>query len=291
MIKKIFSIFVLAAFIFSCSSPTTEKQVNIEIPVEAEGSVQEMNKKLIESEENYDFILPSPLQIAAIFQRAGLNYVPEITNPISNNSNYNTEFKMAMNFGVYSADLSYNVLNNQSQKSIDYLNVVRDLSNKLGLSAIFETEPLLESFEANINNRDSIIYILSKLQKNLDLYLDENDVRYKSVIYFTGAWVEGMYIGAKSIDKRNRNAVANRLIEQLSLLENLIKGLKNYPKKTEEYNPVIAQLEQIGVQMDEISKTGVEQEDGSIKFDVTDDKLDSLTQKVSDLRTYLTKTN
>jgi len=45
MIKKIFSIFVLAAFIFSCSSPTPEKQIDIEIPTEIEGSIQEMNKK------------------------------------------------------------------------------------------------------------------------------------------------------------------------------------------------------------------------------------------------------
>jgi len=289
MLKKIYSLALVSLITFSCSSPSDTKTETPVMPAEESGTATEMNNKLIEQEENFDFVLPSPLQIAAIFQRAGLNYVPEITNPISNNSNYNSDFKMSLAFGVYSADLSYNVLNNQPQSSLEYLNVIRDLSNKLGLSAIFESEPLLESFEANINNRDSIVYILGKLQKNLDLYLDENEVRYKSVIYFTGAWVEGMYIGSNSIDTRNRNAIANRLIEQLSLLENLIKGLQNYPKKTEEFDPVISQLEGIRVQMEAISKSGVEQEDGSMNFDVTDDKLDILTKKVSDLRSFLIK--
>lgn len=289
MIKKVFAIFIGVSLLAACSSPETKEKKPIPMQEEPSGTVKEMSDQLSEEAEKFDFVLPSPLQIAAIFQRAGLNYKPDVTHDISLASNYNTEFKIAMNFGVYSADLSYCVLNGQSQNSIDYLNVVRDLSNRLGLSAIFETEPLLESFENNINNRDSIVYILGKLQRNLDLYLDENDVRYKSVIYFTGAWIEGIYIGSNSIATRNRNAIANRLVEQLSLLENLIRGLTNFPKKTQEYDEVIKLLESLKGDMEKIAATGTEQEDGSVAFNVTDEDLSTLTAKVLDLRNYITK--
>ena len=289
MIKKVFAIFIGVSLLAACSSPETKEKEPVPMQEEPSGTVKEMSDQLSEEAEKFDFVLPSPLQIAAIFQRAGLNYKPDVTHDISLASNYNTEFKIAMNFGVYSADLSYCVLNGQSQNSIDYLNVVRDLSNRLGLSAIFETEPLLESFENNINNRDSIVYILGKLQRNLDLYLDENDVRYKSVIYFTGAWIEGIYIGSNSIATRNRNAIANRLVEQLSLLENLIKGLTNFPKKTQEYDEVIKLLESLKGDMEKIAATGTEQEDGSVAFNVTEEDLSSLTAKVLDLRNYITK--
>lgn len=292
MFKKIFTVFAIALIAFSCGNSTSNQDEKPKfIEEETPTDLKEMNDELVKSEENFDFVLPSPLQIAAIFQRAGLNYVPDITNPISNGDKYNSEYQMSINFGVYSADLSYNVLNNQPQKSIDYLSVVRSLSSKLGLDAIFNTEPLIESFEANINNRDSIVYILGKLQRNLDLYLDENEIRYKSVIFFTGAWVEGMYIGANSIDKRNRNAIANRLVEQLGLLNNLIKGLKNYPNKNEEFDNLIAMLQSLQSEMETVNAAGVEQEDGSIKFNLTDAQLDVLTNKVTEIRNSLIKTN
>lgn len=292
MFKKIFTVFAIALIAFSCGNSTSNQDEKPKfIEEQTPTDLKEMNDELVKSEENFDFVLPSPLQIAAIFQRAGLNYVPDITNPISNGDKYNSEYQMSINFGVYSADLSYNVLNNQPQKSIDYLSVVRSLSSKLGLDAIFNTEPLIESFEANINNRDSIVYILGKLQRNLDLYLDENEIRYKSVIFFTGAWVEGMYIGANSIDKRNRNAIANRLVEQLGLLNNLIKGLKNYPNKNEEFDNLIAMLQSLQSEMETVNAAGVEQEDGSIKFNLTDAQLDVLTNKVTEIRNSLIKTN
>lgn len=279
--------FLGLSLLAACSSETKEEKTVPPPPQKTDATVEEMSKEETALEETYNFVLPSPLQIAAIFQRAGLTYIPEITHDVSDKEKYNTEFKMALNFGVYSADLSYCVLNGQSQNSIDYLEAVKSLADKLGIQAIFEAEPLLENFNKNINNKDSVVYILSKIQHNLDLYLDENNTRYKSVIYFTGAWIEGMYLGAKSIDKRNRKELGNRLVEQLNLLDNLIKGLENYPKRTDEFDPLIAKLKDLRQEMEKVKDSGKVNEDGTINYTLPDEKLEVLTQSVEELRNYV----
>src|SRR5690606_2524691 len=132
--------FILLTLIFiACSTPTTTPKIEKELTPANEEDIYE--------ETELDFVLPSPLQIAAIFQRSGLSYIDGITHDPNMVKNYETEFQRSMNFGVYSADLSYCVLNGQSQQSINYLNTIRILSDNLGLNAIFDAEPLLQSFE------------------------------------------------------------------------------------------------------------------------------------------------
>lgn len=56
-------------------------------------------------DEDVSFMLPSPIQIAAIFNRAGLEYKEGLINPASNVNKYNTKTARYLNFGVYSAEV------------------------------------------------------------------------------------------------------------------------------------------------------------------------------------------
>ncbi|MGZ4049234.1 MAG: hypothetical protein ACXVNN_07720, partial [Bacteroidia bacterium] len=67
------------------------------------------------------YSLPSPLQIASIFKKSGLKYKDGITSKLMDPSKYTTNLSKALNLGVYSADLSYTVLNKQNQEAMNYM--------------------------------------------------------------------------------------------------------------------------------------------------------------------------
>jgi len=220
-----YSVFLtlLSLMLFACAEAPkkesdSEKENTEKIEKETESSEMEKAK------DDQSFMLPSPIQIAAIFNRAGLSYQSGLTNPIENISKYNTKTAKYLNFGIYSADLAYVVLNEQQQLSIDYLNVVKQLSEEIGMPGIFGTGKLVESFEKNVGNRDTVLQILTTIKRRTDQYLAENRESSKEAIFFSAAWLEGMFLGANSTDKKEQ--LTPRLIEQMTILDNIIKAVE-----------------------------------------------------------------
>jgi hypothetical protein len=218
-IAKAFLFAGATSFVFACADAPKQTETTTDVVEE----IVEEEPMETESMED-DFILPSPIQIAAMFNRSGLKFEGGIANPTSNLSNYNTKTAKYLNFGVYSADLAYAVLNSERQASLDYINVVRDLSDKIGMPSIFDGGTLLTSFERNIDNQDSILVILTTIKSRTDDYLMENNDASKEAVFFAAAWVEGMYLGSKSAT--SESSITPRIIEQMSILHNVIGAVK-----------------------------------------------------------------
>ncbi len=267
----------------SCSSESdkVQEQLNEEIQIE------------IEEEEiddtAYDFVMPSPLQIAAIFKRAGLAYSTETTNSVDKVSNYTDRVSRALNFGVYAADLSYCVLNKQPQDAVKFMKTIKVLSDDLGMTSMFGSSSMFTSFEENIDNEDSLIYILATIQENLDEHLEDNEEQYMSVIFFTGGWVEGMHIGGQVATEGNPS-ITSRLIEQMVILENVIRALKQYPHDSPFLDEVAADLQDIddtyrnfeslkGLDIDDVSFADIE---------ISAEELGMVIEKIETLRTKIT---
>ena len=207
------------SILFSCAETQKKSETTTDVVEEI------VEEETIETESmGDDFILPSPIQIAAMFSRSGLKFESGIANPTSNLSNYNTKTAKYLNFGIYSADLAYAVLNSERQASLDYINVVRELSDMIGMPSIFDGGNLLTSFEKNIDNQDSILGILTTIKSRTDDYLMENNDESKEAVFFAAAWVEGMYLGSKSATAKS--SVTPRIIEQMSILHNVIGAVK-----------------------------------------------------------------
>lgn len=274
----------------SCGAPADQPAVG-NTPTQPEEPEAQAEPEMIEDDE-VDFMLPSPLQIAAIFNKAGLEYAEGLTNPTTNSEQYTSTEAQSLAFGVYSADLSYCVQNGQSQESRNYLSTIRDLSDKLGMSSIFSTEELMNSFERNIDNRDSTLYILATIQEQLDDYLAENDQEYKTSVFFAGAFVEALYLGSKvGASKDDKSLLARRLVEQLAILENLNKALTRYPNPNEELKWVMKNLDALNSQFNELEAIKAMQEKGE-EFDFeqatfTDEELDKLSKTIEDIRTKI----
>ena len=81
---------------------------------------------------------------------------------------------MALNLGIYSTDLSYASLFDQTQASIKYMAVSKRMAEGLGiLNAIDNT--IVQRLEENVNNREAIMDIISESLLNTSSILEEDD--------------------------------------------------------------------------------------------------------------------
>lgn len=277
-----FTLAIAAIFFFVACAEAPKKDENKEEEVQEEAVNQ--SNSTTETEEDLSFVLPSPIQIAAIFNRAGLEYKNNLTNNPENVSKYNTKTSKYLNFGVYSADMAYAVLNNKQQESIDLLNAVKSLSESIGMPSVFGSGQLIESFEANIGNQDTILRILTTIKRRTDEYLQENSEESKEAVFFAAAWVEGMYIGANSASDNTK--VTPRLIEQMTILDNLIKALKVQKDETLQLGFLIDGLTDIQETYNnfESVKKFESKEIDLTEVSLTTEELTTLTDKISTLR-------
>jgi len=275
------SICMLFSVLFACAEAPKKE-------ADAEEVTEEVVAEETETmEEDNSFMLPSPIQIAAIFNRAGLEYESDLTNPVHNLSNYNTKTAKYLNFGIYSADLAYAVLNNQQQPAIDYLNSVRKLSEEIGMPGIFGSGELIESFEKNIGNQDTVLRILTTIKRRTDEYLAENSEESKEAIFFSAAWIEGMYLGANSASDQTK--LTPKIIEQMTILDNVIKAVKSQNDDTMDITFLVDGLTEVLATFNGFEEVKMlENEDTEIEdITLTPEELNTLNEEITALRTKI----
>lgn len=242
--------------------------------------------------------IPSPIETAMLMKRAGAKYNQDFLNPISNMSNYTTTKSMALNLGVYSADLSFASMFDQSQASIKYLSATKKLADDLGiLNAIDKS--IITRMENNINNRDSVMEIISETFMNSNSFLKENDRGEIAAIILTGGWLEGLYIGTQIVKNTASNKeLMERIADQRLSLNTLISLLNEY-KNDANVQTIIPEMEKLKKIFDKIqtssSKMEVQEKDGKtfisstseVKFTV--EIFNELEQTISEIRSNIIK--
>ena len=238
-------IFCLVASIsISCES---ENQPNGEVQ-DIENTSENKDNHSIEVEiveKDFEFMPPSPIQIASILKKANMNYEEGLTNKVSNSKLYSTKFKQTINFGVYACDLAYCVTNDKFAEASKYLKVSKEMASKIGMESIFLSDNLVERFEKNVGNQDSVMSILFDIQIMTDDYIQDNELTDLSVIYFTGAWVEGMNIGTHTILGNNDHKISVLLSEQMTIARSLIRGLRAVENQTDDLIDLTDHIEEV----------------------------------------------
>jgi hypothetical protein len=174
-----------------------------------------------------------------------MNYEEGLTNKVSNSKLYSTKFKQTINFGVYACDLAYCVTNDKFAEASKYLKVSKEMASKIGMESIFLSDNLVGRFEKNVGNQDSVMSILFDIQIITDDYIQDNDLIDLSVVYFTGAWVEGMNIGTHTILGNNDHKISILLSEQMTIARSLIKGLRAVENQTDDLIDLTDHIEEV----------------------------------------------
>ena len=172
--------------------------------------------------------LPSPLESAMLIKSAGARFEESFLNKTSNVSNYTTNRSMALNLGIYTCDLSFASMYDQTQIIIDYMNSAKKMADGLGILDAINDEDI-QRLEENINNSEVIMDIVSQTFLNSNSYLSDNDQPAIATMVLVGGWIEGLYIATQLVDMKdfNGNKLVGRIIDQKLSIDILLNLLNN----------------------------------------------------------------
>ncbi len=189
----------------------------------------------INSAKQIFYSLPSPLETAMLIKSAGATYNEEFLNPVENTANYTTNRSMALNLGIYTTDLSFASLFDQTQTSIQYMNAAKQMADGLGILDAIDNNTI-ERLEENINNRDVIMDIISETFMSSSSFLTENERPALASIVLVGGWVEGLYIASSLVDENDQikdNKLIGRIVDQKLSFDIVLKLLDESKDNTD----------------------------------------------------------
>ncbi|HEU4719699.1 MAG TPA: hypothetical protein VFU15_17765 [Bacteroidia bacterium] len=210
----------------------------------------EVNQDVV-SAENVFVYVPSPIETAGLLKEAGAKYNKDFLNLPQNASKYSTTASLALNLGVYGADLAFAGIFDQHAETMVYLDCTGKLADGLHVSTAFSTDRK-NRLEANMNNRDSVLSIITDSYWDCDALLHENKEEYASSLMVAGGWVEGLYLACKVAEQTNSNDIRVRIVEQRYSLDKLLVLLGR--EKNEDVKSVTGQLRELKVLFDALPK-------------------------------------
>lgn len=199
------------------------------------------------------YALPSPIETAIILKSAGAKYNEDLMNPTQNVENYTTNQAMALNLGIYTTDLSFASLFDQTQASINYMEAAREMANGLGILDAINNNTMM-MLEENINNRDVIMDIISETFMSTSAFLKENDREALSAVVLVGGWVEGLFISTQLIQEEvnlEENKLAVRTMEQKLSLD-IVKRLLELYQEHPDVAPLIVLIDDLSRTFDKV---------------------------------------
>ena len=234
----------------SGGSKAQEEELTVNIPENNEAVYED-----IKQAERIFNALPSPLESAMLIKSAGARFDEGLLNSIDNVSNYVTNKDMALNLGIYTCDLSFASMYEQTQLIINYMNAAKRMADGLGILKAIE-QSTIDRLEENINNTEVIMEIVSETFMNSNSYLEDNGQPAIAAMVLVGGWFEGLYISTQLVDMDdfNGNKLVSRIIDQklsIGILYSLLEGSKGNPAVDE----LMAQVNKLKTVFDKISIT------------------------------------
>jgi len=187
----IFATLLVIVYSFTgCTGKSTKSKESKESRT-ATGELTESKDQVIK--EISDYPLPTSFEVTRLLIESGASYILDLCNKTDNVSKYISLKSKALNLGVYGADLSYAATYNQTQETMQFLEASSNLIDELQISTAFN-QTLVDRVEANIDNVDSLISIISDSFYDSYKYLQENNQDKISLLVMAGSWIEALYI-------------------------------------------------------------------------------------------------
>jgi hypothetical protein len=224
---KLFVIIVLAILIGSCNSnPPEKKKAVTTFSTIGKGNSEKGNPN--EKKEIFYGLL-TPTEITAIFKRLGVHYEKAALNPSDNDELYTSNAKAAINLGVYGVDFGYIKMFGLSQQMIDYIMVIKDMSNKLGIPEKYLMEPL-KKIENDVSSPDTLLALINKSYSDIENHLRKEGRESTAGLMLMGGWVEALYLTTQlAYNPATPDAeVVEKITQQKYTLISLLSFMKNY---------------------------------------------------------------
>lgn len=178
------------------------------------------------------FQVPSPGEMLTFIKMVGDKQIKNISflNPTANEKKYADAKSKAVNFGIYSCDLSYCSIFEIGSESLKYFKVVKTLGEQIGVSTAIKPE-ILKRLEANIGKPDSLAVLTDDVYFSSFEALEAGNQGPTLAMVIAGGWIESMYIASNLMKFQAGSLLIDRIADQKYTLENLVDYMKKYEEQ------------------------------------------------------------
>ena len=199
--------------------------------------------------------IPSPLEISVLLKESGKKYNGSYLNSPESVSNYNSNYKKALNLGVYGTDLGYTNIYEQNQDGVKYMSSIKTLADGLSIGQFFDIETI-GRLATNSKNLDSLLLITTQNFNSINHYLQSRNQSNLSVLFLTGGWVEALNILCEVAAANPTNKEMQETIgEQKIILENILLLLSFYKESDESMASLLTDMEELKKLYDKVNIT------------------------------------
>jgi len=245
--------------------------------------------------------IPSPLEISVLLKESGTKYSSGLLNSPDNLSKYNSNYKKALNLGVYGTDLGYTNIYQQNQDGIKFLASIKQLANELNIGQFFDLETI-SRLAGNSKNLDSLLLITTQNFNEINRYLQTQGRANLSVLLLTGGWLEAMQITCQVAGKDPKNKeLREKIGEQKIILEQIVL-LYSFYKEDENMASLLKDLEELKGAFDKINITytykestmevvngvAVIKDNSTTTIDITEKDVENITKITNSIRNKIT---
>jgi len=225
---RILSVALVALFLLSCSSGKKPDEQAFENSLDSASSQgSSIDDEVIGSILDQ---IPSPLEISALLKKSGIKYNADLLNSPDNLPKYNSNYKMALNLGIYGTDLGYTNIYEQNQSGIKYLSAIKSLANQLNIGQFFDIETI-GRLATNSKNLDSLLLITTQNFNTINQYLQQQNRSNLSVLLLTGGWIEAMQVTCQvAVNNPGHTELREKIGEQKITLEQILLLFSFYEK-------------------------------------------------------------
>ena len=240
--------------------------------------------------------IPSPIEISMLIKESGGEYNAQMLNPTSNMANYNTNFKRALNLGIYGTDLGYINIYSKSKDALVYLEAIKSMADALSIGQFYDFETI-RRLATNSNNVDSLLFITTSNFEKINEYLHKEKRSDQSVLLLTGGWLEAVYISCSVAEKTKNKELYEKIGEQKIVLDQLLLLLSNFSKdeNIHQLNLQLMELHKIYSKieitytykessMKEVNGVLVIEDESESKVNITDAQVSEIMKQVTAIR-------
>ncbi|MBC7920099.1 MAG: hypothetical protein H7Z75_03330 [Ferruginibacter sp.] len=243
--------------------------------------------------------IPSPLEVSFLIKDMGVKYDKTSLNSLSNIANYNTNYRKALNLGIYSTDLGYANVYGQTQDALNYVGSVKEMADGLSIGQFFDFATI-KRLASNSSNLDSLLLVTTTNFEKINVHLQEQDRANLSILILTGGWLEALHLTCEVVKDHPNEALRERIGDQKVILGRLLTLLKYY-EADPSIRTLLADLTEMQKHYDKVQVTKEYKEsttkevngmlqvvDNSItKVTVTDEDLNNISASSASIRSKI----
>lgn len=298
MVMRIVSVALAFGLLVACSSgKKPDEQAFLESLDSAQDAGPTIDDEVISSILQQ---IPSPLEISVLLKENGTKYDATLLNNPDNLAKYNSNFKKALNLGIYGTDLGYTNIYEQNQDGLKYLTSIKSLADGLNIGQFFDIETI-GRLATNSKNLDSLLLITTQNFNSINSYLQTQSRANLSVLLLTGGWVEAMQIVCQVAAKNPNNkelmetiGAQKIILEQIVLLFSFYKGDEYMASLLSDLEQLKAAFDQINITytykestMEIVNGVAVIKDNSTTTIDITPEDVKAIQSQTSNIRTKI----